>query len=130
MGRTPLPPEQRFKNRLMYWKDAQGNEHLVWPGATFHNGYGAFQAGSSRETTKVVRAHRYAWELVNGPIPDGLQVLHHCDIPTCVMIEHLYLGTDTDNKKDMWDRGLLKRDTDGTFKAPPPDDFLKRVPRL
>lgn len=44
--------------------------------------------------------HRLAWETIRGPIPAGLQVLHKCDNPPCWNPDHLFLGTDLDNKKD------------------------------
>jgi len=53
----------------------------------------------------VIRTHRLAWELANGPIPDGLSVLHHCDNPPCCNVEHLFLGTQTDNHADMVAKG-------------------------
>ena len=51
------------------------------------------------------RAHRFAWYEANGPIPDGLLVLHKCDNPPCINVEHLFLGTHADNVADMVAKG-------------------------
>ena len=45
-------------------------------------------------------AHRWAWTQAHGPIPEGMLVLHHCDNPECWNVDHLYLGTHTDNAID------------------------------
>ena len=45
-------------------------------------------------------AHREAWIIANGPIPDGLGVLHRCDVPSCIRLRHLFLGTPSDNAVD------------------------------
>jgi hypothetical protein len=45
------------------------------------------------------------WEETRGPIPDGLHVLHRCDIPACVNIDHLFLGTHSDNMQDIVAKG-------------------------
>jgi hypothetical protein len=68
----------------------------VWNGTCWEKGYG--RLGDKR-------AHRVMWAIVNGPIPPGLQVLHHCDNPPCVRPEHLFLGTQLDNMRDMIAKG-------------------------
>lgn len=61
--------------------------------------------GQVRVGDKMKKAHRVAWESAHGPIPDGLLVLHKCDNPPCVNVEHLYLGTHADNARDRESRG-------------------------
>ena len=50
---------------------------------------------------KSVLAHRFSYERFNGKIPQGLLCLHRCDVPCCVNPTHLFLGTYSDNFKDM-----------------------------
>jgi hypothetical protein len=68
-----------------------------WKGRRDSNGYG--------RVGKCGRAHRIAWELVNGPIPSGLFVCHRCDNPACVRVDHLFLGTSADNNRDRHAKG-------------------------
>jgi hypothetical protein len=53
----------------------------------------------------VVYANRWAWEQKHGKIPNGMMVLHHCDNPPCINVDHLYLGTQKDNMRDRKERG-------------------------
>jgi hypothetical protein len=72
----------------------------IWTGPRYRSGgYGRLLLRG-----KQARAHRVVWELLHGPIPDGLWVLHHCDNPPCVRPDHLYLGTSEDNVRDMVER--------------------------
>jgi len=72
---------------------AKGDGCWEWTGS--RDRYGLFRVGK-----KIKKAHRSAWEMENGPIPDGLFVLHRCDNPPCVRPDHLFLGTQTDNMQD------------------------------
>lgn len=71
----------------------------LWTGAMQH-GYGKI-----RVVMKDVRAHRASWEIHNGPIPDGMCVLHKCDTPLCVNPAHLFLGTQQENIADKQSKG-------------------------
>lgn len=76
----------------------------LWRGAT-RNGYGVLHGPLSRH--HVIYAHRLSWELANGPIADGLFVLHRCDIRPCVNPAHLFLGTQADNLRDAGHKGRI-----------------------
>lgn len=52
-----------------------------------------------------IRAHRCSWTLYKSSIPEGMCVLHRCDIPTCVNPDHLFLGTHLDNMRDKIKKG-------------------------
>lgn len=54
---------------------------------------------------KLDGTHRVAWESANGPVPDGMFVLHRCDNPPCCNPTHLFLGDHADNMADMVAKG-------------------------
>ena len=76
------------------------NGCIEFTGSLNRKGYGRMWFNG-----KIAQTHRIAWEITFGPIPDGLQVLHHCDNPPCCNPSCLFLGTDADNTADMVAKG-------------------------
>lgn len=68
----------------------------------------AWGYGQQRYHNYPTYAHRLAWKLFHGPIPPGLWVLHRCDIPRCINIAHLFLGTARSNVRDMCRKGRAR----------------------
>lgn len=100
-------------NERFWEKVNKSGECWTWTACTHHQwGYGHFRAGG-----KLVTAHRYSWELHNGPIPPGMRVCHRCDNPPCVRPAHLFLGTDADNAHDMIAKGRHYRGEHNSLKT-------------
>lgn len=74
----------------------------IWTAGLFFGGYGQF---NPKEEGRSRFAHRWSWEHFNGPIPNGLHVLHRCDVRCCVSPHHLFIGTQLDNIRDMDAKG-------------------------
>ncbi len=85
------------------------NECWEWTGTRQGQGYGILYVEG-----KSTLAHRFAWAFANGPIPAGMQVLHHCDNPPCTRLSHLFLGTQKDNMQDMASKGRGRKHSSKT----------------
>lgn len=71
----------------------------LWQGA-LNRGYGAIWAYGGAQL-----AHRMAYKVFKGSVPDELLILHTCDIRSCINPHHLYIGTYVDNMRDLRARG-------------------------
>jgi hypothetical protein len=130
----PISPNARFSIEERFWskveKSTEANGCWIWKAAQFCHtrygrplSYGSFYVGSRQSPgRRMVYAHRISWELAKGPIPAGLRVLHKCDNPTCVRPDHLFLGTQADNVRDMVEKrrgGVAKGCRHGSAKLTP-----------
>lgn len=88
----PFGSHEDAYNALTEWRGSC----LIWVGPKLPNGYGKMSAKGVRKY-----AHRYAWERVNGTIPEGLVVNHTCWNTRCVNVEHLEAVTVSENNSYM-----------------------------
>lgn len=122
-GRTPhsLTDEDRF------WRAVQKTDTCWLFTAQYYqrSGHAGFSVGG-----RITKAHRYAYACQVGPVPEGLWVLHHCDVPRCVRPDHLYLGTPADNNRDRDQRGrhvALRGEDNGYAKLTETEVYVIRV---
>jgi hypothetical protein len=125
MAREPL--ERRFRSSLR-----EGNERrpglgacAEWCGTKTSAGYGTIRDGG-----KPIYAHRYAWFLATGAWPTGV-ILHRCDNPGCVRVDHLRDGTQLDNMRDMVSKDRQARgERNGHAKLTADDARAVRILRI
>lgn len=93
------PISERFWKKV---KKGGPDDCWIWTGCVNGGGYGQISAGGPR---RMIPAHRVALLLDGTDVPLGKYVLHKCDNPPCVNPRHLFVGTNSDNMKDMVAKG-------------------------
>lgn len=100
MAKGPKPkPFQHF------FTIDEGSGCWLWKSTITIHGYGLHNYKRKR-----MAAHRVSWILHNGEIPQGLFVLHKCDVRSCVNPAHLFLGTQSDNMQDCIKKGRFVKE--------------------
>ncbi len=87
-----------------FWSKVQKSDGCWEWTAALRVGYGAFRIGN-----RIWESHRVAWLLVHGHLPEKLFLCHHCDNRKCVRVDHLFLGTQLDNVRDMHQKGRVNQ---------------------
>lgn len=94
----------------LFWAKVRKTEGCwLWMASKNQKDYGRIGWHENKENRHML-TNRFSWQLAHGPVPDGLCVLHRCDVPACVNPEHLFLGTKGDNNRDRAAKGRSRRD--------------------
>lgn len=73
----------------------------IWTGGTRPNGKGVLYGRHYLDNGKAEGAHRFAYAIANGGIPNAAYICHHCDTPLCVNPDHLFASDHAGNMRDM-----------------------------
>lgn len=92
------PDKERFWKRV---NKSGPDQCWLWIGKCINNkGYATFSF-----SRRLILVHRFAWVSINGEIPNGMVVCHKCDVPLCCNPDHLWIGTQMENVRDMLSKG-------------------------
>jgi hypothetical protein len=113
--KTARPERPRgFESHLLLQREIE----LFWRKVDWSDGCWLWKAGRSgrmqygshriKRIRRTFQAHRLAWAIAFGSLPDEINVLHKCDTPLCCNPEHLFLGTIADNNADRDAKGRTR----------------------
>jgi hypothetical protein len=111
-GKRHLPLDEK-----LWAKTEKRGPDECWPWRGYRDGQGY---GALWDRGRMARTHRVSYQVNKGPIPDGMCVCHSCDNPSCVNPNHLWLGTQLDNQRDMHAKGR------GRYRSNLPAGFATR----
>lgn len=92
---------------MQFAKADEATGCIEWTGTLWKTGYGRFQMDNRSH-----KAHRVAYELAKGHLPEGACLLHRCDNRRCINVEHLFIGTRKDNNLDKTAKGRQAKGVD------------------
>lgn len=110
MPRWPGYVKPRLTIEARFWRHVTPlgpDDCWLWQGSTFHYkdtgepSYGRMQKGGRGEG--FLKSHRVSWTIHYGPVPDEAMVLHRCNVKLCCNPNHLYLGGNADNMRDLFE---------------------------
>jgi Spy/CpxP family protein refolding chaperone len=90
---------ERYRKRI----SVDSNGCWIWTGAKHRRGYGMVNI-----CRKVMTVHSFLFELLVGPVPDGMQLHHKCEVPQCCNPDHLQIVNALDHRRAHWRTHCLR----------------------